>query len=44
MILETAKKCGGASGFGATGQKIISVHEGEKITQFYHNCVEWFPK
>lgn len=44
MILETDKKCGGASGFGATGQKIISVHGGEKFRQFYHNCVEWLPK
>lgn len=43
-ILETAKKCRGLSGFGATGQKIISVHGGEKSTQFYHNCVEGLPE
>lgn len=33
-IYKTAKKCRGASGFGATDQKIISVQEGKKTLHF----------
>lgn len=34
IILKTTKKCRGASGFGATGQKIISVQGGRKTLNF----------